>query len=194
MEKEQRELFEMMDTVNGTKGQCIAKINGKDYDLIYLISINTRIETLLDSYKMTGEMCVYYGSASVLTNIYLNDINAKNRTYFDLVIINDDIKSNMSKQEIILRDAYITGIEIAKLDVNCTALTQNIKFAFRNVEVTSNFKKRALKRAKDDEIDKNDLEYLRKFTDESIVKEMEEAKATEVARTIIQEIKKILVN
>ncbi|KNY26323.1 phage tail tube protein [Pseudobacteroides cellulosolvens] len=141
------------DVINGGEGTAFATINGNIEELAYVKKVEAKIEKNKEEvktlgkrgtgsksrgWKGTGTMTIYY-----ITSIFRNLMSEYNRTgkdtYFDIQVTNEDPASATGKQTTVLKNCNIDGVILAKLDVDATALDEEISFTFDDFEVLDSF-------------------------------------------------------
>lgn len=141
------------DAINGAMGRCVATINGKVEDMIYVKNISAKIDknkteikvlgqtgakNKANGWKGTGSMNAYYAT-SKFREMVVKYVETGVDTYFDLQIENEDPSSDIGKQTVILKQVNIDGVEIAKLDIDSTELDEELNFTFNGVELRRSF-------------------------------------------------------
>lgn len=141
------------DTVSGAEGIAFATINGNIEELAYLKKVEFKVEKNKEEvktlgrrgtgsktrgWKGTGSMTIYY-----MTSIFRNLMSDYNRTgkdvYFDIQVTNEDPASETGKQTTVLKNCNIDGVIIAKLDIDATAMDEEISFTFDDFEILDSF-------------------------------------------------------
>jgi hypothetical protein len=141
------------DVVNGGEGTAFVTIAGSIEDLAYVKKVEAKVEknkeeivtlgrrgtgSKAKGWKGTGTMTIYY-----VTSIFrklMSDYNKTGKdTYFDMQVTNQDPASATGKQTVVLKNCNIDSVIIAKLDIEATALDEEISFTFDDFEVLDSF-------------------------------------------------------
>ncbi|KNY25005.1 phage tail tube protein [Pseudobacteroides cellulosolvens] len=141
------------DTVSGAEGIAFATINGNIEELAYLKKVEFKVEKNKEEvktlgkrgtgsktrgWKGTGSMTIYY-MTSIFRNL-MSDYNKTGKdTYFDIQVTNEDSASETGKQTTVLKNCNIDGVIIAKLDIDATAMDEEISFTFDDFEILDSF-------------------------------------------------------
>lgn len=141
------------DVINGAEGSCYAVIDGKQELLAYVKNIDAKVEKekseikVLGStatkhkavgWKGTGSMNMYYVS-SLFRKMMFEYMKTGKDVYFDVIIENKNVNSEMGKQVVVLQQVNIDSITIAKLDIDSTELDEDIDFTFNGAELLEGF-------------------------------------------------------
>lgn len=146
-------LLDVKDTINGGEGTAFATVNGSIYDLFYAKKIEAKMEKNKDEisalgrrsvgsksrgWKGTGTLTVYY-----MTSVYRNLMSTYNKTgkdfYFDIQITNQDANSETGKQTVILKNCNLDSITLTQLDIEASALEEELPFTFDDFEILDSF-------------------------------------------------------
>ncbi len=141
------------DAINGTMGCCYAKVDGSVEEMFYVKDIEavinkkkseirvlgyTGTKTKATGWTGTGTMNMYY-CTSYFREMMVNYAKTGEDTYFDLYIENEDPSSEIGAQRIWLKRVNINNVDIGKLNVNNTELSETIEFTFDGVEILESF-------------------------------------------------------
>lgn len=143
------------DAINGAMGKCVAVIDGKVEDMIYVKNISAKVDKnkteikvlgqtgakhKSNGWKGTGSMNAYYAT-SKFREMIVEYVRTGIDTYFDLQIENEDPSSDIGNQTVVLKQVNIDGVEVAKLDIDSTELDEELNFTFNGVEIRNSFDK-----------------------------------------------------
>jgi len=143
------------DVVNGGEGTAFANINGSIENLAYVKKVEAKVdknkeEILVLGRRGTGSKAKGWKGTGTLTIYYVTTIFRKlmadyNKTgkdvYFDIQVTNEDLASATGKQTVVLKNCNIDSVIIAKLDIEATAMDEEISFTFDDFEILNSFTK-----------------------------------------------------
>jgi len=141
------------DTINGGEGTAYATINGSIEELAYLKKIEAKVDKDKEDIKVlgrrttgsktrglkgTGTMTIYY-ITSIFRKLMSDYIKTGKDTYFDIQVTNQDPSSSTGKQTTVLKNCNIDSVIIAKLDIEATAMDEEVSFTFDDFEILDSF-------------------------------------------------------
>lgn len=141
------------DTVNGALGTCFARIDGKRYELMQVKNVTASVKKTKTEipilgltgkqhksggWEGSGKMTVYYVS-SLFRELMLKYMKQGVDTYFELMVTNEDPTGATGKQTVLLKDVNIDEMIITKLDVEASAMDEEISFTFGDVDLLDKF-------------------------------------------------------
>jgi len=141
------------DTLQGSSAECYAKIQGKRYNFMQMISLEakaTKTKTQVPilgktgkGNKATGWAGTGTGRAHYNTSIFRKMMKVYKETgedlYFDLEITNEDKSSDAGKQTTILHDCNLDETLIAKFDADGDYLDEDVSFTFEDFSMPEEF-------------------------------------------------------
>jgi hypothetical protein len=141
------------DVVNGGEGTAFATINGNIENLAYVKKVEAKVEknkedvavlgrrgtgSKAKGWKGTGTLTIYY-----VTSIFRQLMNTYNKTgrdvYFDIQVTNEDEGSATGKQTVVLKNCNIDSVILTKMDIEATALDEEVSFTFDDFEILDSF-------------------------------------------------------
>lgn len=141
------------DVVNGGEGTAFATINGNIENLAYVKKVEAKVEknkedvpvlgrrgtgSKAKGWKGTGTLTIYY-----VTSIFRQLMNTYNKTgkdtYFDIQVTNEDDSSATGKQTVVLKNCNIDSVILTKMDIEATALDEEVSFTFDDFEILDSF-------------------------------------------------------
>ena len=141
------------DTISGQEGTAQAIINGKVESLFMIKSLEATIEKNKEEIKTlgrrgtqskaagwsgSGSMTVYYVS-SLFRRLILDYVKNGRDVYFDIIISNDDPTSTIGRQTVALHGCNLDSVMATKLDIDATALDEDLDFTFDDVDLLEEF-------------------------------------------------------
>jgi hypothetical protein len=141
------------DTISGQEGQAQAIINGQVETLFMIKQLEATIEKEKEDVKTlgrrgtqskasgwsgSGSMTVYYVT-SLFRRLMLDYIKNGRDVYFDIIVTNDDPTSTIGRQTVALHGCNLDSVLAAKLDVETTALDEDMDFTFDDVDLLEAF-------------------------------------------------------
>lgn len=139
--------------VDGAMGTCVATIDGNIEELFYVKNIKIDVEKKKTEFKVlgrtgakhkangwsgSGSMNMYY-CTSIFRKMMLKYMKEGIDTYFDLIIENEDPSTKIGKQTAVIKGVNLDSIVMAKLDIESTALDEDIDFTFNDVDLLNEF-------------------------------------------------------
>lgn len=145
--------IKVKDIINGAEGSCVAVIDGKQELLAYVKNLEANVEKEKSEIKVlgststkhravgwngTGSMNVYYVT-SMFRKMMFEYMKTGKDIYFDIIVENRNINSEMGKQTVVLKNVNIDSLCIAKLDIDSTELDEDIDFTFDDADLLNSF-------------------------------------------------------
>lgn len=143
------------DTISGQEGQAQAIINGQVENLFMIKSLEATIEKNKEAVRTlgrrgeqqkaagwsgTGSMTIYYAT-SLFRKLILDYVKNGRDIYFDIIITNNDPTSTIGRQTVALHGCNLDSVLATKLDVEATALDEDMDFTFDDVDLLEEFVK-----------------------------------------------------
>lgn len=141
------------DVINGGEGTAFATINGNIENLAYVKKVEAKVEknkedvvvlgrrgtgSKAKGWKGSGTLTIYY-----VTSIFRQLMNTYNKTgkdtYFDIQVTNEDDGSATGKQTVVLKNCNIDSVILTKMDIEATALDEEVSFTFDDFEILNSF-------------------------------------------------------
>jgi hypothetical protein len=141
------------DVVNGGEGTAFATINGNIENLAYIKKVEAKVEknkedvlvlgrrgtgSKAKGWKGSGTLTIYY-----VTSIFRQLMNTYNKTgkdtYFDIQVTNEDKGSATGKQTVVLKNCNIDSVILTKMDLEATAMDDEVSFTFDDYEILDSF-------------------------------------------------------
>jgi Protein of unknown function (DUF2001). len=141
------------DTLSGQEGTATMNVNGSIETLFYLKNFEATIEKNKESIRTIGKrgeqhktngfsgegsMTIYYVT-SRFRQMMLEYAKKGIDLYFDITVTNSDPTSSVGKQTTVVRNCNLDSILIAKLDVEETALEEEVSFTFDDFDILEDF-------------------------------------------------------
>ncbi|MFV0401108.1 MAG: phage tail tube protein [Oscillospiraceae bacterium] len=141
------------DTISGQEGSAQAIINGNVENLFMIQSLEATIEKNKEAVRTlgrrgeqqkaagwsgSGSMTIYYVS-SLFRKLMMDYVKHGRDLYFDIIIQNEDPTSTIGRQTVALHGVNLDSVLAASLDVEATALTEDIAFTFDDVDLMEEF-------------------------------------------------------
>lgn len=141
------------DTLNGVEARAYALVDGENIPLFYIKSLTASIKkdkkegkTLgnrATQYKPTGysgegSMTIYY-ITSYFRKMMIQYMKTGKDVFFDIAVTNDDPASNVGAQTVILKRCNIDEVVMAKIDIENTALEEDVSFTFEDADMPESF-------------------------------------------------------
>lgn len=141
------------DTISGQEGTAQAIIEGKVESLFMIKSLEAKIEKNKEEVKTlgkrgtqskaagwsgSGSMTVYYVT-SIFRRLLVDYIKNGRDVYFDIIVTNDDPTSTIGPQTVALHNCNLDSVLAAKLDVDASAMDEDLDFTFDDVDLLEEF-------------------------------------------------------
>ena len=141
------------DTISGQEGTAQAIINGQVENLFMVKSLEATIEKNKEELKTlgkrgtqskaagwsgSGSMTVYY-TTTMFRRLMLDYVKNGRDVYFDIIITNDDPTSTIGRQTVALHGCNLDSVLATKLDIDSTALDEDLDFTFDDVDILEEF-------------------------------------------------------
>ena len=141
------------DVISGQEGTAQAIINGQVEKLFMIRSLTATAEKRKDAVRTlgrrgeqqkaagwsgTGTMTVYYVT-SLFRKLMLEYIKNGRDVYFDIIITNEDPTSTIGRQTVALHGCNLDSAVVAMLDVESTALEEDMDFTFDDADLMEEF-------------------------------------------------------
>lgn len=145
------------DVISGQEGTAQAIIKGQVEQLFMIRSLEATIEKNKEAVRTlgrrgeqqkasgwsgSGSMTVYYVT-SLFRRLMLDYIKNGKDVYFDIIITNEDPTSTIGRQTVALHGCNLDSVLAAKLDVESTALDEDMNFTFDDVDLMEEFSRPA---------------------------------------------------
>lgn len=141
--------LERGDIINGRFGEAVVVIDGNRESMFYLRNITAtinldredipRLGTPIDlnvggSAKGAFKANIYSGTR-IFRDILIKYMNTRKETPFDIILEQNDPNYEGGSDRLILKNCYLDGGEIFKLDVDSPHLDQDVSGTFESIEV-----------------------------------------------------------
>lgn len=141
------------DAVGGAMGTCFAIIDGERYELMQVKEVTATVKKTKTELSIlgltakqvksggwsgTGKMKAYYVS-SLFREMMLKYMKNGEDLFFELLITNKDPDSEAGRQSVLLKGVNLDEMVLAALDVDSSALEEEMTFTFEDAELMESF-------------------------------------------------------
>ena len=141
------------DAVSASLAECFITIEGNRYNFMQAINLEASIEKTKSEIPILGrtgkgnKTTGWKGSGSATfhynTSIFREQLYRYKETgqdaYFDIQITNEDPRSSVGRQTIVLKDCNVDGGILAKFDADAEYLDEELDFTFEDWEMPEQF-------------------------------------------------------
>lgn len=141
------------DVLSAKKAECLITIGDRRYNFGQMIDFEAPIEKnkvvvpilgkVMDSHKTISMSGTFSGTMhynqSVLRQLIIDYKNTGIDTYFEIQITNEDPETSLGRQTIILKDANLDGITLAKFDADGEYLDEDVEGTFEDFVMPESF-------------------------------------------------------
>lgn len=140
--------LERGDIINGRFGEAVVIVDGNRESMFYLKNITGKIDIERETIARLGTpvdlsvggsakgtfTATMYSHTKVFRKILTKYMKERKETPFDIILVQNDPNYEGGEDTVILKNCYLNGGEIFKLDVENSHLDQEVSGTFENIE------------------------------------------------------------
>lgn len=141
------------DTISGQEGYASMNLDGRIVNLFMIKNLEAVVEKEKEEvktlgkrgtgnktvgWKGTGSMTMHYAT-SEFRKMILEYVKNGRDIYFDITVTNDDPTSSLGKQTTAIYGVNLDSTIIAALDVDASALEEDVDFTFEDFDILDEF-------------------------------------------------------
>jgi len=141
------------DVISGQEGSAFMTIDGRNKEMFYLKSIESKIEKQKSEVKTLGKRMTQsktagasgsgsmtiYAVTSEFAQMAVDFMKNGVDPYFTIKVTNEDPNSGIGRQTVLLKNVNLDSIPISSLDVESEFLEQEIDFTFDDIDLLEKF-------------------------------------------------------
>lgn len=141
------------DAINGAEGKCMAEIDGKVEEMIYVTKVDADIEKnkvkvpVLGCTGKKSKAAGWEGKGTLtmygVTSMFGKQMEQYAKTgrdiYFNMLIENRDPSSGVGGQKVLLKQVNLDSVKLAMLSVESALLEIDSNFTFHDFDIIESF-------------------------------------------------------